>query len=55
MEMLKTLWYVRKARIYEALVQKMMGVRAAAKDKQQGFRVKASIYRELVRERTNVT
>ena len=51
MEMLKTLWYVRKARIYEKLVLGMMAARAVAKTKQLTYKAKANYYRDKVQSR----
>lgn len=49
MDMIKTLWYVRKVRVYEALVCKMTKVRAALKVKQARYQAKAEAYREKVK------
>ena len=51
MEILKTLWYVRKARIYEKLVLGMMAARATAKTKQLGYKERANYYRAKVQSR----
>ena len=51
MEMLKTLWYVRKARIYEKLVTGMMAARNKAKIKQLIYKTKAEEYRAKVKGR----
>jgi hypothetical protein len=52
MEMIKTLWYVRKARIYEKLVTGMMAARNKAKIKQLIYKTKAEEYRAKVKGRT---
>lgn len=49
MGMIKTLWYVRKVRIYEALVCKMTKVRASLKVKQAKYQAKAEAYRGKVK------
>ncbi len=48
MEILKTLWYVRKARIYEKLVIRMMAAREKTKSKQLLYKTKADSYRAKV-------
>jgi hypothetical protein len=48
MDMIKTLWYVRKARIYEALVHKMMYARDKLKLKQATYKERAEYYKAKV-------
>ena len=54
MELLKTLWYVRKVRVYEALIFKMTQAREKLKQKQLKFTERQEYYRELVKSRTKV-
>ena len=49
MEMIKTLWYIRKVRIYEALVGKMTKARESLKGKQAEYQAKAEKYRSKVK------
>lgn len=48
MDMIKTLWYIRKVRIYEALVCKMTKARAAIKVKQAKYQEQAEKYKGKV-------
>lgn len=50
MGIIKTLWYVRKVKVYEALVAKMTKTREAIKAKQAVYQEKALKYREKVKE-----
>lgn len=45
MGMIKTLWYVRKVRVYEGLVAKMTNLREKIKAKQAVYQEKAAKYR----------
>lgn len=54
METLKALWYVRKVRVYEALIKKMTKVRAKLKAKQAKYTERSEHYRELVKQSTKV-
>lgn len=53
MEMIKTLWYVRKVRIYEALVQEMTKVRASMKARQAKYQERAEAYKAKVKANIN--
>jgi hypothetical protein len=54
METIKTLWYIRKVRVYEALVQKMTKVREGIKAKQAKYQASAEKYRTKVSESTKL-
>ena len=54
MSTIKTLWYIRKAKIYEALVQKMTKLRAKIKEKQGKHQELAAHYKALVNSRTKI-
>tara|TARA_R110000765_G_scaffold423843_1_gene533353 strand:- start:1067 stop:1231 length:165 start_codon:yes stop_codon:yes gene_type:complete len=54
MSTLKTLWYIRKAKIYEALVQKMTKLRGKIKAEQCAYQKKADHYKGLIKERTKI-
>ncbi len=54
MATLKALWYVRKVRVYEALVRKMAAYRKAARVRQATYKGKAEAYRRLLKETTSL-
>jgi hypothetical protein len=54
MGMIKTLWYVRKVRIYENLVVKMTKLREKIKAKQAVYQEKAVKYRAKAEAGTKV-
>jgi hypothetical protein len=54
METIKTLWYIRKVKVYEALVIKMTNLKNKLKEKQRGYQEKADSYRLKVKERTTL-
>ena len=54
MEIIKALWYIRKVRIYEALVGKMTKGREVLKNKQAKYQEKADAYRIKVEEQNKI-
>lgn len=54
METIKTLWYIRKVRIYEGLVRKMTLAREKIKAKQSKYQAKAVKYKELANKNINI-
>jgi hypothetical protein len=54
MDTLKALWYVRKVRIYEALVRKMADYRRSAKLRQAKYQTKAEKYRLALKDTTSL-
>ena len=48
MELLRTLWYIRKVKVYEALIIKMTKAREALKAKQAKFTERQEHYAKLV-------
>lgn len=54
MDILRTLWYIRKVRVYDALIIKMTKLRAKLRDKQSKYTERSEHYRKLVNERNKV-
>ena len=50
MEMLKTLWYIRKIKVYESLIIKMTKLREGIKTKQLKFTERQEYYTNLVKD-----
>ena len=49
METLKTLWYIRKVKVYESLIIKITQARIALKEKQAKFTARQEHYVKLVK------
>jgi len=54
METLKTLWYIRKVRIYEALIIKMSNAAEKLRNKQLKFTERQEHYRNLVKKAKDI-
>lgn len=54
MELLKTLWYIRKVRVYEALIIKISKACEKLRAKQVKYTERSEHYRKLVQDSTTI-